>query len=70
MSAIFSLLIPIANLFLLFKIWREIKIVSEEAQRKFELNETIKKFGKMFADASGEIAPAGKKRVSFEARED
>jgi len=69
-SGILGLLVPIANLYLLFRIWRETKIAADAERRKDELNDNIRKFGAMFAAASGIPVPGKKKTVTFEAKSD
>lgn len=61
---------PLIQLWLLFLIRKELRVISIESERKKELNETIKKFGTMFAEAS-EVPrpPRTKKVVHFEASE-
>jgi len=57
MSAIITLVIQIAEVYLLFKIMRSIATVAGQEQRKRELTDAIERFGEMFADV------AEKKRV-------
>ena len=68
-ASIFNLLIPLAQIFLLWKIWRTLQPIADTEERKRELNDNIKKFGAMFAEASGqaEAKITKKKVVSFEA---
>lgn len=51
-SSIFNLLVPIAQLFLLWKIWRTLKPIAEIEDRKAELNDNVRKFAAMFAEAA------------------
>ncbi|MGH7604669.1 MAG: hypothetical protein ACRENK_11820 [Gemmatimonadaceae bacterium] len=51
------LIVPFIQLYVLFRIWRELKIISLDAERKEELKRDIKKFGEMFAAASGVPMP-------------
>ena len=51
-SSIFSFLIPLAQTFLLYKIWRTLIPIGEVEERKKELNDNVIKFGAMFAAAT------------------
>jgi hypothetical protein len=51
-NTILSMVIPVAQIYLLFRIWRELRVISLDSERKAELNESIKKFGAMFAEAA------------------
>ena len=68
-GTITALIFPLAQLYLLFKIWRAVEVAALESERTRELNVSIKKFGVMFADAAGDPRPSTgrKKTVSFEA---
>jgi hypothetical protein len=60
--------IPLIQIFLLWKIWRTLAPIAAAEDTKREINDTLKKFGSIFA-ATAEIPkpPAKKKVVSFEA---
>ena len=51
-TGIISLLIPLAQVYLLWRISRSVDIAAYDADRKKELNDSIKKFGTMFAEAA------------------
>lgn len=71
-ASIFSIIVPLAQIFLLWKIWRTLQPIADTEEKKAELNETIKKFGAMFAAASMEVPkpPPKKKVVSFTAADE
>lgn len=50
-TGIIGLIIPLAQLYLLFRIWRSVATMADESDRKKELNDNIKKFAAMFAEA-------------------
>lgn len=51
-SAIAGLLVPLFQAYLLFRIWREVKIAAEAERSRAELKDMVQKFGQMFASAS------------------
>jgi hypothetical protein len=70
-TQIFGLLIPLVQVYLLFRIFREVRISADAVRKSEELNESIKKFGAMFAAAADvPRPPAKKKMVAFEAKDD
>lgn len=65
-NLIFSLVIPVAQLYMLFRIWHELREIAVDSERKDELNKSIEKFGEMFAEAAEKTKASRKKVVSFE----
>lgn len=72
LTSITPLIVPAAQIYLLFRIWRELKIVSADSVKRDELKKQIKDFGAMFAALAVEVPkpPGRKKVVSFEATEE
>ena len=67
-TGIVNLIIPLAQLYLLWKIYRLAKPLAEAEETKKEINDTLKKFGSIFADTMEIPKPPTKKKVvSFEA---
>jgi hypothetical protein len=63
-QSILSLLLPIAQVFLLFKIWRELRIVSSDSEKREELKKHIRDFGAMFAAAAEVPKPPKRSKVA------
>jgi len=63
LTSIIPAVVPIAQIYLLFKIWRELKITSADAVRREELKDHIKKFGQMFAEAAEVPKPPRRLKV-------
>lgn len=64
-TSIANLIIPLAQIYLLWRIWREIRVVAADAERREELKKQIKDFGRMFAEASDipKPPPRGRPRI-------
>ena len=69
MIAIFQLILTGAVLFFLWKVQRDTAAIADESRQKDELAKQVERFGAMFADVA-EKKKAGKKVVTFEARDD
>lgn len=60
--------IPLLQVYLLFRIMREVQIMANETSAKKELANDIKKFAAMFAEAGlADVPKPPRKKVSFEA---
>lgn len=51
-TPIISAALPLVNLFLLFRIWKELQKISADAENREQLKADIKRFGTMFAAAA------------------
>jgi len=65
-NTIATLAVPILQLWLLFMVWRELKVISRDSERREELKKQIRDFGMMFAAAADVPKPPSKKRPSGE----
>lgn len=61
-SSLAPVIVPAIQIYLLFRIWRELKIISADAERREELKKQIRDFGQMFAVASGAPLPPRARR--------
>jgi len=62
-----SLILPLVQLYLVFRIYKNLQLMADVEDRRKELTEMVRKFGAMFAEAAD--LPK-KKIVSFAARAD
>lgn len=60
-TSVLNLIIPLCQVYLLWKISRSVDIAATDADKKKELNDTIRRFGQMFAEAAEVPKPPKKK---------
>jgi hypothetical protein len=69
MSILYSVvpaLIPLAQTYLLWRIYKELQIVSQDSTKRDELKKQIKDFGLMFAAAADVPRPARSKKAELD----
>jgi len=63
MTIILNLILPLANLYMLWRISRDTASMADESERRRELNDSIKKFGAVFAEAAEVPKPPKKLKI-------